>query len=126
MQRLKNFKNLIIGHLNINSIRNKFEMIAIISNFSIYLASESKLNSSFQNSQFKMNGYKIFRQDQNRCSEGLLWYVKEEIPCKILNKQTAFSSSEIVVMHFFQAKYKWLFLGICKPPKPDNSEFFGD
>ena len=44
VQRLENFKNLIIGHLNINSIRNKFEIMTdIISNFSIFLISELKL-----------------------------------------------------------------------------------
>ena len=37
VQILENFKNLIIGHLNINSIRNKFEMMAdTIINFSIF------------------------------------------------------------------------------------------
>ena len=28
-------------------------------------------------------------------------------------------------MQFFQAKRKWLLLGISKPPKQDNFEFFG-
>ena len=55
LQRSENFKNLIIVHLNINLIKNKFEMMNdIISNFSIFLVSESKLDSSFPNSQFKI------------------------------------------------------------------------
>ena len=38
VQRLENFKNLIIGHLNINSISTKFEMMTdIISNFVFFL-----------------------------------------------------------------------------------------
>lgn len=55
--RCKDWKILrIIGHLNVNSIGNKFKMIAdIISNFNIFLVSELKLNSSFTNSQFKIN-----------------------------------------------------------------------
>ena len=73
-------------------------MAVIISNFSIFLISELKLDSSFQNSQFKMNGYKIFRLDWNRYVGGLLLYVNEEIPCKISNQQTASSSREIVAM----------------------------
>ena len=37
LQRKENYKNLIIGHLNINSIRNKFEIITeIISDFDIF------------------------------------------------------------------------------------------
>ena len=41
--RFKNPKNLIMGHLNINSLRNKFESIKpIISpNFDIFLVSET-------------------------------------------------------------------------------------
>ena len=56
VKRLENLKNLIIGHLNINSISNKFEMMAdIINNFSIFLITKSKLGS-----QFKINAYKSF------------------------------------------------------------------
>ena len=80
-------------------------MADIISNFSIFLISESKLDSSFPNSQFKINGYKIFRCDQNRYGGSLLLYVNEEIPCKILNQITS-SSSEIIALQFFQTKYK--------------------
>ena len=37
MQRLEHFNTLIVGHLNINSIRSKFEMIAeTIPNFDIF------------------------------------------------------------------------------------------
>ena len=37
MQRLEHFNTLIVGHLNINSIRSKFEMIVeTIPNFDIF------------------------------------------------------------------------------------------
>ena len=74
--------------------------------FSIFLISESKLDSSFPNSQFKINGYKIFRRDRNRYGGGLLLYGNEEIPCKILKQQTASSISEIIAMQFFQTNHK--------------------
>ena len=67
MQHLEHFNTLIVGHLNINSIKNKFEMIAeTITNFDIFLISESKIDSTFPNIQFKINGYKLFRRDRNR------------------------------------------------------------
>ena len=91
IQVLEHFNNLITGHLNINSIRNKFEMMAnITSNFSLFLISESNLDLSFPNPQFKINGYKIFRRDRNRYGGGLLLYVNEEIPS---SQQTVSSSS---------------------------------
>ena len=66
--RFKNSKNLIMGHLNINSLRNKFESIKpIISpNFDIFLVSETKLDESFPNNQFSISGYGMFRQGRNR------------------------------------------------------------
>ena len=84
-------------------------MADITSNLSLFLISESKLDSSFPNSQFKINGYKIFRRDRNRYGGGLLLYVNEEIPC---SQQTGSFSSETIVMQLFQTKRKWLLLRI--------------
>ena len=62
---------VIVGHMNINSIRNKFDMIAeTIANFDIFLISESKIDSTFPNMQFKINVYKLFRRDRNRFGGG--------------------------------------------------------
>ena len=59
IKRKENYKNLIIGHLNINSVRNKIEMIGeIIKVFDIFLITESKLNSTFPNEQFKITDFK--------------------------------------------------------------------
>ena len=55
MQCLEHFNTLVVGHLNINSIRNKFEMIVeTIANFDIFLISESKIDSTFPKVQFKI------------------------------------------------------------------------
>ena len=46
--------NIIIGHLNINSIRNKFEMLSLsIAQF----VDMSKLVSTFPSTQFLINGF---------------------------------------------------------------------
>ena len=64
--RLKNLKRLIIGHLNINSIRNKFDALKQIikNNLDILIVSESKLDHTFPDKQFSMDGYRIIRQDR--------------------------------------------------------------
>ena len=58
--RFKNPKNLIMDHLNINSLRSKFESIKpIISpNFDIFLVSETGLDESFPNNQFSISGHR--------------------------------------------------------------------
>ena len=60
--RCKNPKNVIIGHLNVNSLRNKFAAVdeLIKNKIDICLISDSKVDESFLNQQFKINGYKMF------------------------------------------------------------------
>ena len=66
-QRLDNANNTIIGHLNINSFRNKFVFVKdVIKLFDVFLVSESKLNHTFPSNQFRINSYKSFRLDRKR------------------------------------------------------------
>ena len=124
MQRLEHFNFLIVGHLNINSIRNKFEMIAeTITNFEIFLISESKIDSTFPNMQFKINGHKLFRRDRNRFGGGLMLYLNEKIPCKFLNNHPIVPNAEIICIKFHQLKRKWLLLGCYTPPTQNDLEF---
>ena len=57
--RMKNTNKIIIGHLNINSIRNKIFMLADIvrNNIDILLISETKIDNSFPKSQFLLHGF---------------------------------------------------------------------
>ena len=54
-----NLKRIILGHLNINSIRNKFNKLVdqIKGNVDITIISETKLDDSFLNGQFKIPRY---------------------------------------------------------------------
>ena len=55
--RLDDANNKIIGHLNINSFRNKFVFVEdIIKLFDVFLASESKLDHTFPSNQCRING----------------------------------------------------------------------
>ena len=63
----KILNKLIIGHLNINSIRYKCECRCnfIDNNIDILLISETKLNDTFPNGQFIMNGFHpLLRKDR--------------------------------------------------------------
>ena len=56
MKHLEHIDTSIVGHLNINSIRTKFEMVAeTITNFDTFLILESKIDSTFPNMQFKID-----------------------------------------------------------------------
>ena len=107
MQRLEHFNTLIVGHLNINSIRNKFEMIGeIITNFDIFSTSGSKIDSTFADMQFKINEYKLLRHDRNRFCAGLMLYLIEGIPCTFLNIHPIVPNAETICIEFHQLKRK--------------------
>ena len=75
---------LILGHLNINSIRNKFEALKFIidNNIDIFLISETKLDDSFPTAKILIKAFCApYRFDRN--SKKLL-YIREDIPSKIL------------------------------------------
>ena len=70
----QNPDRLIISHLNVNSLRNKFEFIVplVKDNIDISMLSETKLDSSFPHVQFSIEGYsKPYRLDRARNGGGL-------------------------------------------------------
>ena len=58
--RIKNLKNVIVGQLNINSLRYKFhDLVELIhGNIDIMVLTETKLDGTFPVKQFLMPGYK--------------------------------------------------------------------
>ena len=90
---------VIVGHMNINSIRNKFDLIAeTIANFDIFLISESKIDSRV----------------------GLMLYLNETTSCKFLNNHPIVPNAEIICIEFHQFKRKWLLLGCYKSPTQND------
>ena len=67
-QRLTYPKNLTIGHLNINSVRNKFSSLqqTVLRKTDTLLLSETKIDDSFPNSQFFAEGFKMYRKDRTK------------------------------------------------------------
>ena len=53
--------------------------------FDIFLISDTKIDNSFPNSQFSINGYKMFQHGRKCFGGGLCLYVKESIASKHLN-----------------------------------------
>ena len=89
-----------MGHLNINSWRNKFEALqfTINRNLDIILLSEIKLDDSFPLAQFILKNFGIpYRLDRNSNGGGLLLYVREDIPSKFLKVKSDCNIESICV-----------------------------
>ena len=70
--------SIVVGHLNINSIRNKFDFLAqqVQGNIDILMISETKLDESFPLVQFLLDGYSApFRSDRDGNSGGILLFI---------------------------------------------------
>ena len=74
--------NFIFAHVNINSFRHKFAFVHDILQkqcLDYFAISETKLDDSFPNAQFAIEGYQIFRQDYSDSSRGILVYIRADL-----------------------------------------------
>ena len=72
--RNSNVNKLIFGQLNLNSLRKKFDMVSeLIKCFvDVFMISETKLEESFPEGQFFIDGYHThFRYDRNGNGGGI-------------------------------------------------------
>ena len=70
---------MIIGQLNINSLRNKFDSLVqqASGNIDILMVSETKFDNSFPVNQFLMDGYTPpFRLDRDNNGGGITLFVR--------------------------------------------------
>ena len=85
--RKENQNRIIIAHLSINSVRNKFEMLKeVVGNkIDILLISETKLDDTFPLNQFILEGFTPpYSLDRTMHGGGLMLFVREDIPSKLL------------------------------------------
>ena len=104
-------KKIIVAHININSIRNKFEMLCefINGNVDILLISETKIDESFPTYQFSISVFSSpFRYDRSCNAGGLLFYLRKDIPAKIIKTENKKSNVELFYVEINFFKKKWL------------------
>ena len=95
----------------------------ITNNIDIYLLSETEIDENFPNQQFNISNYKTFRRDRNKHGGGLLFYINENIPCKLVNDQIIPSDIEMIMFEFLVRTRKWLCIGLYKSPSQNENYF---
>ena len=99
---------IIIAQININSIRNKFDALVsgIRGNVDILTISETKIDDSFPNRQFLIDGYTApYRLDRNSVGGGILVYVREDVSSKLISVN--FQNREGFFLDMNLRKKKW-------------------
>ena len=123
----QNLNNIIIGNFNINSLPNKFDDLKLIVTgiFDILVITETKLDNSFPDNQFKIDGFSIpYRLDRNLYGGGVIIYVREDIPSKVLRGFTFPNDIEGIFVEINFRKSKWLLCGTYHPPSQRDQYFF--
>ena len=126
--RVKHPKKVILGHLNINSIPKKFDGIMdfVAKKLDIFLISETKIDSSFPDTQFSYEGYCTpHRKARALGGGGMLMYVNENIPSRMLKEHTLPDDIEVMCVEINLKKQKWVIMGIYRPPNM-NKTYFSD
>ena len=125
--RTKYVKNIIVGHLNVNTIENKIDSLKLLipGNIDVMVITETKIDDSFPISQFCIDGFrKPFRLDRNNFGGGILVYVREDIPCKELKKHNFSNDIEGIFLELSFRKTKWLVLATYHPPSQNDTYYF--
>ena len=90
--RMRNTDKIIVAHLNIKSLRNKFDSLIgqITGNIDILMVSETTLDESFHISQFIIEGFGVpYRVDWNFNGGGIMLFVRQDIPSKLLSVENS-------------------------------------
>ena len=68
---------------------------------------------------------KMYRRDGKEHGSGVLCYVNEKIPCKMVSVERVPDDCEIILIEFSVKTRKWLCIGLYKPPS-QNDKYFLD
>ena len=118
---------VIIGNININSLLAKFDQVkeVILKNVDILVITETKLDDTFPLGQFYVEGFTMpYRLDRNRNGGGVIIYVREDIPSKILEKHKLPQDVEGMFVELNFRKIKWLLFGTYHPPSQNDQYYF--
>ena len=112
----KNCNDILLFHLNINSIQNKLEeLFAVIRKLkahNIIFISEKKIDSTYPDNQFTIPGYTLYRNGRKKGGGGILIYVLTLLPCKRLRINRTFKTLEPLAVYIRVGTTDMIIIGI--------------
>jgi len=116
MLRSKDRKRPLIGHINNNSIRYKFQEIRDLFDrnlVDLFCVSETKIDDTFRDNLFSVDGYKLYRNDRDARGGGIMVFTRADLPIK---RRIDLESEQLesICLEFEMQKRKWG-LSVCIP-----------
>ena len=125
--KIQNVNNLVLASININSIRNKIDQLKLLldQNVDILIVEETKIDGTFPAGQFAIEGFMPpFRRDRNQHGGGILIYVKDNIPAKLVENPQLPNDIEAIFIELNFRINKWLLMGTYHPPNQCSKYFY--
>ena len=126
--RLRNVNKVIIGNINTNPLPANFDQVkeVILKNVDILVITQTKLDDTFPLGQFYVEGFTMpYRLDRNCNGRGVIIYVRENIPSKILEKHKLPQDVEGMFVELNFRKIKWLLFETYHSPSQNDQYYFG-
>lgn len=126
-KRQNNIRGPLLCHLNVNSIQNKFEEVSTLVQqlkAHVVFLTETKIDASYSNSQFKLKGYNCYRNDRAKGGGGIMAYFAYTLQTKRLKTNRKYKTVESLVIESKFGRHKVIVVGIYRPPKCVGHEYY--
>ena len=120
LEELKELRKLhprkfLVTHLNINSLKSKFdEMYELLNEklVDLLFISETKLDSSYHDNLFEVQGYKLERRDRDLHGGGIAAFIRSDIPARRIKESNGL---ENITFEVTINKLKWPIVCVYRP-----------
>ena len=83
----------------------------------------TKIDESYPDKQFCLNSYRIFRKDRNWYGGGIMFYVNENLPCKILTTEID-NLTETIFLEVNCSEFQMAICGLLQTTKSKRRIFY--
>ena len=128
LKQIEQLNNVIIGHLNVNSLLPKLDAVKTIitGNIDVMIFTQTKPDDSYSTAQLMAGRFKKpFRLDKDSNGGGMLIYVKSDIPSTLNSSHNFPDEIEGMFIEINLRKSKWLLFGTYHPPNQDDYCYIG-
>ena len=81
------------------------------------IVTETKIDSSYPNSQFSIPGYGLYRNDRKKGGGGILAYISNYLICKRIKPANTYKTIEPIVLEIQLKTKSFIVIGLYRPPK---------
>ena len=111
-----------------NSVRNKFDQLKLLIKdcLDVLILEETKLDETFPVGQFHIDGFMPpFRRDRNGFGGGVMIFVREGIPAKVIDTNLP-NDIESIFVELNLKNNKWLLMGTYRPPSQCSKFYYSE